>query len=224
LQKELISKKLVLSQLEALRSQMNPHFIFNALNSIQEYIVFNNKELASSYLIKFSRLIRIYLEHSQQNEIVLKEEISALKIYLELEKVRFEDVLDYDLQIDESLSLEQIKIPSLFIQPYVENAIKHGLLHKLNDRMLKVTFRRGNNEGYLICTIEDNGIGRSASLEINKNKTVQHQSFATSANEKRLELINLDRAEKIVVEIVDLYSNNNESKGTKVIIKIPLNK
>jgi ligand-binding sensor domain-containing protein len=224
LQKELISKKLVFSQLEALRSQMNPHFIFNALNSIQEYIVFNNKELASNYLVKFSRLIRIYLEHSQQNEIVLKEEVNALKIYLELEKIRFEDILDYDLYIDENLMLEQIKIPSLFIQPYVENAIKHGLLHKLDDRKLKVSFQKEKLNNYLVCTIEDNGIGRNASLEINKNKTLQHQSFATSANEKRLELINLDRAQKIVVEIVDLYSNDNESKGTKIIIKIPLNK
>jgi len=207
-----------------LRSQMNPHFIFNALNSIQEYIVFNNKELASNYLVKFSRLIRIYLEHSQQNEIVLKEEVNALKIYLELEKIRFEDILDYDLYIDENLMLEQIKIPSLFIQPYVENAIKHGLLHKLDDRKLKVSFQKEKLNNYLVCTIEDNGIGRNASLEINKNKTLQHQSFATSANEKRLELINLDRAQKIVVEIVDLYSNDNESKGTKIIIKIPLNK
>ena len=224
MQKELISKKLIFSQLEALRSQMNPHFIFNALNSIQEYIVFNNKELASSYLVKFSRLIRIYLEHSQQNEIILKEEISALKIYLELEKIRFEDVLDYELNIDENLSLEHIKIPSLFIQPYVENAIKHGLLHKFNNRNLKVSFQEEKTENYLICTIEDNGIGRQASVEINKNRAEQHQSFATSANEKRLELINTDRIQDIVVEIVDLFSNSNEPEGTKVIIKIPLNK
>jgi hypothetical protein len=224
MQKELISKKLVLSQLEALRSQMNPHFIFNALNSIQEYIVFNNKELASNYLVKFSRLIRIYLEHSQQNEIVLKEEISALKIYLELEKIRFEDVLEYHLQIDKNLSLEQIKIPSLFIQPYVENAIKHGLLHKIENRKLNISFQQTEANDYLICCIKDNGIGRKNSMKINRGKTIQHQSFATSANEKRLELINLDRVEKIVVEIVDLYSNKNESKGTKVIIKIPINK
>lgn len=223
MQKELISKKLIFSQLEALRSQMNPHFIFNALNSIQEYIVFNNKELASSYLVKFSRLIRIYLEHSQQNEIVLKEEISALKIYLELEKIRFEDVLEYELNVDENLSLEQIKIPSLFLQPYVENAIKHGLLHKLNNRKLKVSFQKEEIENYLICSIEDNGIGRQASFEINKKKTIQHQSFATSANEKRLTLINIDRIQEIIVEIVDLYSKDNELKGTKVVIKIPLN-
>lgn len=223
LQKELISKKLVFSQLEALRSQMNPHFIFNVLNSIQEYIVFNNKELASSYLIKFSRLIRIYLEHSQQNEIELKEEISALKAYLDLEKIRFEDVMDYEFYVDQNLSLEGIQIPSLFIQPYVENAIKHGLLHKTNDRKLKVSFQKDELNNYLICAIEDNGIGRKEALEINKNRVEQHQSFATSANEKRLQLINLSRSQKIVVEIIDLYSNDNQTEGTKVVIKIPLN-
>lgn len=223
LHQELISKKLILSQLEALRSQMNPHFIFNALNSIQEYIVFNNKELASSYLVKFSRLIRIYLEHSQQNEIALKEEVKALKIYLELEKIRFEDVLNYELNVDEDLLLEHIKIPSLFIQPYVENAIKHGLLHKLKNRKLKVSFRKEVATNCLICSIVDNGIGREASVEINKKNKDKHQSFATSANEKRLELINLNRIQKIIVEIKDIYSNNDEPEGTKVTIKIPLN-
>lgn len=220
LQKELISKKLVLSQLEALRSQMNPHFIFNVLNSIQEYIVFNNKELASSYLIKFSRLIRIYLEHSQQNEIALKEEISTLKVYLELEKIRFEDVLNCEFYVDQNLSLERIHIPSLFIQPYVENAIKHGLLHKINNRILKISFEKNEEANYLICTIEDNGIGRKEAREINKNK--QYQSFATSANEKRLQLINLNRSQKIVVDIIDLYSKNNSGEGTRVVIKIPI--
>ncbi|MEO8934521.1 MAG: histidine kinase [Xanthomarina sp.] len=220
MQKELINKKLVLSQLEALRSQMNPHFIFNVLNSIQEYIVFNNKELASSYLVKFSRLIRVYLEHSQQNEIALKEEISALKVYLELEKIRFEDVLDCEFYVDQNLSLEGIQIPSLFIQPYLENAIKHGLLHKTSDRRLKISFEKNKKTNYLICTIEDNGIGRKQASKINKNR--QYQSFATSANEKRLQLINLNRSQKIVVDTIDLYSKDHGVEGTRVVIKIPI--
>jgi ligand-binding sensor domain-containing protein len=222
LQKELMSKKLVLSQLEALRSQMNPHFIFNALNSIQEYILFNNKDLASNYLIKFSRLIRIYLEHSQQNEVILKEEISALKIYLELEKIRFENILEYQLEIDKSINQSVIKIPSLFIQPYVENALKHGLLHKFENRILKVSFDEDKANENIICVIEDNGIGREASLELNKNRTKYHTSFATSANEKRLSLINLDRKNKIKVTTVDLFNESKQSSGTKIIISIPL--
>ena len=222
LQKELMSKKLVLSQLEALRSQMNPHFIFNALNSIQEYILFNNKDLASSYLIKFSRLIRIYLEHSQQNEVILKEEISALRIYLELEKIRFENILEYTLEVDKSINQSAIKIPSLFIQPYVENALKHGLLHKFENRVLKVSFNEDKTNENIICVIEDNGIGREASFELNKIREKHHTSFATSANEKRLSLINLDRKNKIQVETVDLYNENKQSNGTKIIITIPL--
>ena len=222
LQKELMSKKLVLSQLEALRSQMNPHFIFNALNSIQEYILFNNKDLASNYLIKFSRLIRIYLEHSQQNEVVLKEEISALKIYLELEKIRFENILEYHLEIEDSIHENSIKIPSLFIQPYVENALKHGLLHKFENRILKIIFKKDKAQENLICIIEDNGIGRNASYELNKSREKFHTSFATSANEKRLSLINLDRKNKIKVDTIDLFNENKQSNGTKIIITIPL--
>jgi ligand-binding sensor domain-containing protein len=222
LQKELMSKKLVLSQLEALRSQMNPHFIFNALNSIQEYILFNNKDLASNYLIKFSRLIRIYLEHSQQNEVVLKEEISALKIYLELEKIRFENILEYHLEIEDSIHENSIKIPSLFIQPYVENALKHGLLHKFENRILKIIFKKDKAQENLICIIEDNGIGRNASFELNKSREKFHTSFATSANEKRLSLINLDRKNKIKVDTIDLFNENKQSNGTKIIITIPL--
>lgn len=223
MQKELLSKKLVFSQLEALRSQMNPHFIFNALNSIQEYILFNNKDLASNYLIKFSRLIRIYLEHSQLNEVILKEEINALKIYLQLEKIRFEDILEYHLEIDDLIDQNNIKIPSLFIQPYVENALKHGLLHKFKNRILKVNFQKDGEHENLICIIEDNGIGREASFELNKSREKQHASFATSANEKRLNLINLDRKNKIKIKTIDLFDENKNSKGTKIIITIPLN-
>ncbi|MQP53251.1 sensor histidine kinase [Flavobacterium sp. LMO9] len=223
LDKELINKKLVFSQLEALRSQMNPHFIFNALNSIQEYIVLNDGKLARMYLVKFSKLIRIYLEHSQQNEIVLKEEIKALELYLELEKLRFEDVLQYDLTIAANLSQEKTKIPSLFIQPYVENAIKHGLLHKKGERKLLVSFRLNLEETHLICCVEDNGIGRNASFILNQNKVKYHTSFATSANEKRLNLINIDRLQKISIETIDLSKENNECAGTRIIITIPLN-
>jgi hypothetical protein len=223
LDKELINKKLVFSQLEALRSQMNPHFIFNALNSIQEYIVLNDGKLARMYLVKFSKLIRIYLEHSQQNEIVLKEEIKALELYLELEKLRFEDVLQYDLTIAANISQEKTKIPSLFIQPYVENAIKHGLLHKKGERKLLVSLHLNLEETHLVCCVEDNGIGRNASFVLNQNKKKYHTSFATSANEKRLNLINIDRLQKISIETIDLTKENNESAGTRIIITIPLN-
>lgn len=215
-------KELIFSQLENLRSQMNPHFIFNALNSIQEYIVTNEKETASTFLVKFSRLIRIYLEHSRESEVYLEEELKALRLYLELEKDRFEDTLDYSIIVDKNLDTSlSIKVPSLFIQPYIENALKHGLLHKKENRKLEVFFQMNKQENGLICTVTDNGIGRKASSEINGKRAHLHKSFATSANQKRIELINKTRIKKTTVSIDDLHDENFVPNGTKVIIFIP---
>lgn len=220
LEKERINKRLIAFQLESLRSQMNPHFIFNALNSIQEYIVLNEKKLASIFLVKFSRLIRMYLEHSQKQYITLSEEIDALKLYLQLEKDRFEEALHYTMHVSNKLNTKNIKVPSIFIQPYVENALKHGLLHKKSNRELTISFYLEQNN--VICCIEDNGVGREASKKIKEMRGAQHKSYATKANQKRLDLINTDRTKKIDVSIIDLYSNNKEATGTKVVVKIPI--
>ncbi len=216
--KILMDKKITNLRLENLRSQMNPHFIFNALNSIQDYIISNKKELASSYLVKFSRLIRMYLVFSQQNEITLQEELNALKLYLELEKIRFEEELHYTIFIDEKLDTKHIKVPSLFIQPYVENALKHGLLHKIKDRNLKVeaTIIKENT---LQIIVEDNGIGRAQS-EKNKRPN-QHKPFATQANNERVHLYKNKLKRNIVIDIIDLY-NNNKPTGTKVVITMTI--
>ena len=222
LEKAEMDKELVFSQLENLRSQMNPHFIFNALNSIQEYIVTNEKETASAFLVKFSRLIRIYLEHSRLSEVQLEEELKALQLYLELEKDRFEDTLQYAIHVAEDLDLKTIKVPSLFIQPYIENALKHGLLHKKENRILKVDFELSPNKEILICTIEDNGIGRAASAELNASRAHVHKSFATTANQRRVELINKTKKNKTTVVIEDLYDTNKMAVGTRVVITIPL--
>ena len=222
LQNEMMSRQLVLSQLENLRSQMNPHFIFNALNSIQEYIVLNEKDLASSFLIKFSRLMRIYLDHSQQDEVLLSEEINALNIYLELEKNRFEDALEYEIAISKDLKTNQIKIPSLFIQPYVENALKHGLLHKKSHRKLDVSFKLDDSKTKFLCVIKDNGIGVEASARLNEYRNPEHRSFATSANKKRVELLNHNRKHKI--EVVTESKSYVQDSGTNVTIIISLNR
>ena len=222
LEKAQVDKELIFYQLENLRSQMNPHFIFNALNSIQEYIVTNEKVNASAYLVKFSKLIRLYLEHSRENEVSLEEEVKALQFYLELEKDRFEDKLNFAISMDSNINPKEAKVPSLFIQPYVENAIKHGLLHRKENRLLSVTFGLNKDENILECVIEDNGIGRKASEEINKHRRELHKSFATSANEKRVELINKTRSKKVSVKIDDLEDENQAPLGTKVIINIPL--
>jgi LytS/YehU family sensor histidine kinase len=222
LEKAEMDKELVFSQLENLRSQMNPHFIFNALNSIQEYIVTNEKETASAFLVKFSRLIRIYLEHSRLSEVQLDEEQKALQLYLELEKDRFEDTLNYTIHVSKEVEVRNIKIPSLFIQPYIENALKHGLLHKKDNRKLAVIFELDSNKEMLICTIEDNGIGRTASGKLNISRAHFHKSFATTANQKRVELINKTKKNKTTVSIEDLYDVDENAIGTRVVISIPV--
>ena len=215
-----IEKQYRASELKAIRSQMNPHFVFNALNSIQEFIMTNEKGLAGKYLGKFADLMRVYLNHSQVKEVTIEEEITAMHLYLDLEKMRFEDKLDYNFIIDEQLDLEA-KLPSLMGQPYVENAIKHGLLHRKDDRRLNISLSVSDNNE-LIYAIEDNGIGREESAKINRVRAVDHRSFATSATRSRLELLNEEREHPIVEEIVDLKAENSEALGTRIVLKIPL--
>ena len=221
LKKLALDNELISLKLENLRSQMNPHFIFNALNSIQEYIVSNEKNLASSYLVKFSRLIRMYLDQSRDNEITLTQELDAMQLYLQLEKVRFEDKLIYDIQVDSNIKTDTVKVPPLFIQPYVENALKHGLLHKKTDRHLRLDFNLCKDTSCLEVIIIDNGIGREASQEIIANRSSYHKSFATHANIERVELLNRKRKQPLSVEIIDLKDHANSATGTEVRIIIP---
>lgn len=219
--KERLDKELVFSQLENLRSQMNPHFIFNALNSIQDYILKNEKLEASMYLAKFSSLIRKYLEHSRQKEIALTEEIETLHEYLELEKVRSGETLKFEIATKEGLPLNQLKVPPLFIQPYVENAIKHGLLHKKTNKELYVSFFFDQSLSNLVCTIRDNGIGRKKAFELKEKREKAHASFSTKANSDRVVLINKGRKSKVSVEVKDLYDDSHSPLGTEVEIIIP---
>ena len=208
------------SELKALRSQMNPHFVFNALNSIQEYIMTNERRLAGEYLGKFADLMRIYLQHSQVKTVTIREETEALNLYLQLEKLRFEDSLTCSIDIGDDVNTEQL-IPSLLLQPYVENAVKHGLLHKESERILKIDIK-SDHEGLLICEVIDNGVGRKKSQEINKMRNPGHKSFASEATTSRLSLLNLDRENPIEEEILDLVDENGNPQGTKVTIRIPL--
>jgi hypothetical protein len=222
-EKELVLKKakfeneLAILKLENLKSQMNPHFIFNALNSIQEYIVLNQRNLASSYLSKFADLIRSYLDHSSKGYISLQEEIECLDIYLQLEKLRFEDKFTYEITSSEGE--KNIKIPTMLIQPYVENALKHGLLHKKENRQLKIDFQWSENEEILHCTIIDNGVGREKAAALRKTK---HKPFAIKATQNRLELLNFGKERKIGVTIDDLYNSDKEAIGTQVTLLIPI--
>ncbi|PCE64912.1 tetratricopeptide repeat-containing sensor histidine kinase [Sediminicola luteus] len=207
------------SELKALRSQMNPHFIFNALNSIQEYIMVNERKLARKYLGKFADLMRMYLGQSQEKWITLEEEVSTLRLYMELEALRFEDSLSYNIQIDKGIDMYQ-KIPSLLLQPYVENAFKHGLLHKKGARKLHIEISTVLNG--IQISIEDNGVGRQKSEEINSMRNPGHRSFASTATKNRLQLINMDQNLPITEEIIDLFNEKSEAMGTRVNLKIPL--
>ncbi|MBU2939284.1 histidine kinase [Lacinutrix sp. C3R15] len=216
-----INNELINLRLENLRSQMNPHFVFNALNSIQDYILSNKKDLAGDYLGKFADLIRTYLEHSTKGKLTLEEEIGTLNMYLELEKLRFEDSLQYTIEKTKDINPELISIPTMLIQPYVENALKHGLLHKKNDRKLSVSFSQFS-EGIIQCIIEDNGVGREKSKQLNRMRSQQHKSFALKATNERLGLLNYGKSKKVGVQIIDLISATKQPIGTKVILKIPI--
>jgi ligand-binding sensor domain-containing protein len=224
LQKKEKEKEVVFLKLENLRSQMNPHFVFNALNSIQDYIMLNEKNLAGDYLGKFADLIRTYLNHSMRANITLEEEVNTLNQYLELEKLRFEDSLNYSITTKNIAFANTYQIPTMLVQPYVENAIKHGLLHKKTNRKLDIVFMLDTTNNNIVCHITDNGIGRKKAAALKQRNRKNYSSFATKANQNRLELLNYGRTKKIGVEIIDLYDNDKQVSGTKVIVNIPYKK
>jgi sensor histidine kinase YesM len=204
------------SELKAIKAQMNPHFIFNALNSIQEMFFIGDKRLANEHLGKFSQLTREILKASGKQFISLAEEIDMLTKYLELEGLRFESEFSFAIQLNDEDAADDIQLPPMLIQPYVENAIRHGLLHKQGEKRIDIQFVFDEAQKQLSCVIEDNGVGREASTEINKKRKQLHESFSTSANAKRLDLLNQNRDEKIGVTYEDLKA------GTKVTILIPV--
>lgn len=215
-----LDKQLIALKLENLRSQMNPHFIFNALNSIQDYIVLNKSRLASEYLGKFADLIRTYLSHSTRGKITLQEEINCLEMYLELEKLRFEDKLHYVISATGDLNPNLVYIPTMLIQPYVENALKHGLLHRKTDRKLEINFHINLESHTIKSVIVDNGVGREQADKIKTRGLKKHESFATKATQDRLALLNYGKEKQVGVTIMDLFDNENPI-GTQVEVIIP---
>jgi len=208
------------SVLTSIKSQMNPHFFYNALNTIQAYIFINDKSKANSYLAKFSKLTRVILEQSEKETISLSDEIESLTLYLELEKMRFKDGFEYIIDVGNIKNKERIELPPMLIQPYVENAVKHGLLHKDGAKLLQIVFEEADKN--LLVTVTDNGIGRARSGELNKIKSEKYQSFATQANEKRLEILNKGKVDKVAVEICDKLYADGTVDGTIVKLVIPI--
>jgi hypothetical protein len=218
LEKLSLEKELIAINLTALRSQMNPHFIFNALNSIQDLVLKQDTDATYDSIVLFSELIRNALSYSNQDFITIEEELNFLKVYLELENLRFGDDFNYTITYN---SIENLEIPSLLIQPFIENSLVHGLLHKSNKKELDITFKFMNK--ILQCVIVDNGVGRNKATEIANRQGHHHESFALGAIEKRLEIFKKQYGPNIGYIIDDLYQNET-SKGTKVTITMPFNK
>jgi len=206
------------SELQALRSQMNPHFIFNTLNSIQNFISKNESKDASIYLSKFAKLMRATLANTKRQRISLKDEIETLTLYLELEQLRLNNKFSYEILVDETIDTQYEQIPSMLIQPYVENAIWHGISHKEGNGIIRIQFLP-ESEHLLKCVVEDNGIGRENAIKLKQNTT--SPSFGMNITKERVELLNSLNGNQLSVKINDLKINNQPA-GTRVELYVPI--
>ncbi len=204
-----------------LRQQMNPHFIFNTLNSIQYYMYQHDKIATNDYMSKFSSLMRKTLENSRHTSIPIRDELDALKLYLDLEALRFKQKFRYQIEVDEEIDLLMHKIPTMLIQPYVENSICHGLMHKDEaDGLVKVDLKL--EESTIICTIQDNGVGRDAAMKIKNNNNNSHRSLGTTITESRLKIVNSLYGKSMKIDYYDLKNTDGTPSGTRVVIHIPI--
>ena len=220
LEKVNLEKNLNQSKLKAIKSQMNPHFFYNALNTIQSFILSNDKKQAVSYLSKFSNLTRTILEMTEKETISIAEEVKTLSLYLDIEKARFEEDFNYHILVDNEIDAENIKIPTMLLQPYVENAVKHGLLHKQGEKAVTIHFQKETE--HIKISIDDNGIGRQKSTELNAIKNKNHNSFATEAMQNRVNLLNQYNQKNISIQYIDKTNLNNQPTGTSVVFEIPI--
>jgi LytS/YehU family sensor histidine kinase len=221
-----INKQIAEIKMIALRGQMNPHFIFNSLNSIQHFISSREKEEALNYLSKFSKLIRKILENSRENTVSINNEIQLLELYIQLEQLRFNNKFDYHITIDERIDMENTLIPPMIIQPYVENAILHGLINKNDKGDLYLSLERNN--GSLICQIEDNGIGRARAQLLEQGKVSRHKSLGIKVTEERIaglsDLLNYNM-EVVIDDLFEIKQDSEDAPqpaGTRVTISIPI--
>ena len=207
-------------EMQALRAQMNPHFIFNSLNSINRFILQNDRAQASEYLTKFSKLVRMILQNSQQALISLESELESLEIYMNLEAVRFNHHFDYKISVPKDLDVEVLKVPPLIIQPYVENAIWHGLMHKEEKGSLDIEV---SQEGeYLFFKITDDGIGRKQAAALASKSPTKHKSMGLPITADRIAMLQGSNGAESPVTINDLVNADGSAAGTEVIIKMPV--
>lgn len=220
--KAIVQRRLLEFEHKALMTQMNPHFIFNTMSSIQQFINLNDKKSANRYLARFAELMRRILHNSRQHHISLEQEIETLRLYLEFEALRFDNKFSYRIEVDSGLEPAMVEIPTMFIQPYVENAILHGLsaLPKGQQGHLNLSF--GTNDTHLLVEVIDNGVGREKAQEVKLRRTVKHESTAMKNIEERIKLLNSNNDFLYAVHVEDLYLENGKACGTRVNLKIPL--
>lgn len=215
------NEKRVLSlEQNMLRSQMNPHFLFNSLNSIKLYIINNEQKNAVHYLNKFSKFIRKILEASSVKEITLAEELETVELYMNIENIRFSNEIDFKISIDENLNPDLIKVPSLTLQPFLENALWHGLSPKEGDKMIHLNIKR-KSENHVTIEVIDNGIGRTAAQTNKEKRVLKRKSVGIRITKERLANFAKDYQNKFDVHIVDLFDTSGNAQGTKVILDIP---
>jgi len=219
-QKTAINKKISELKLQALQAQMNPHFIFNTINAIQYFISKKDNDSAYFYLTKFSRLLRRTLENSEKLRIPLEEEFESLKLYLELQSLRYGNKFSYHIAIDPEIDLHAIEVPSMVFQPYIENAIQHGFSSTKNGGKLEISVKQIDD--MLVCNIVDDGVGIKKSLSIKKNKDTAHTSSGMKLTAERLEIINAAHKDNINVSIKDLNETDKNANGTQVTLQIPV--
>jgi tetratricopeptide (TPR) repeat protein len=216
-EKAALGHKMIELELQSLRAQLNPHFMFNSLNAIQELILIEDNERSHIYLSAFSDLLRTLLDNADQPFISLEKEIGFLELYLSLENLRIPN-LDYSIEIDPDIKTEKTRIPNMMLQPYIENAIWHGLLHKKDNRKLKI--RIGLKHNSIIFQIEDNGVGRKKAAELKSRYRKQHRSKGMELLSKRFNLLSKEYATEVQTTVTDLY-HNGDARGTLVKIIIP---
>ncbi len=208
-------------EMQTLRAQMNPHFIFNCLSSINRYILINKTEEASEYLTKFSRFIRMALQNSEKSLISLENELEALRLYLDLERLRFKNAFNYSITFVNTIDISAVFIPPLLIQPFAENAIWHGLMHKKGTGCLEINLCAEDKT--LICVIMDNGIGRSMAAALNSKSAENNKSMGVQITMGRLALLNRSENGQPIFNIEDLIDNEGNGCGTRVVLKMPYN-
>ncbi|MEX0289919.1 MAG: tetratricopeptide repeat protein [Flavobacteriaceae bacterium] len=213
-------KKMLTLEQSMLRSQMNPHFLFNSLNSIKLYIINNEKKNAVHYLNKFSKLVRKILEASSLKEIPLAEELETVDLYMNIENIRFSNEINFEIKVDEEIDTHLVKIPSLILQPFLENALWHGLSSKEGDKRIEIQVSKGKN-GFINISISDNGVGRAMAEKLKQSKVLKRKSVGIDITKERLANFSKDFQNNFDVEIIDLFEDDGKAAGTKVVLHIP---